>query len=46
MEINADQLSPTSLCTQLAAYQTTVKDIHDQNQRNVELLGRLETIVF
>ena len=39
MEIHAEQWSPTSLCTQLAAYQNTVKDLHDQNQRNAELLG-------
>ena len=45
MEINAEQLSPTNLCTQLAAYQNTVKDLHDQNQHNAELLGRLKTIV-
>ena len=45
MEVDADQLSPTSLRTQLVAYQNTVKDLYDQNQRNAEILGRLETAV-
>ena len=45
MEIDAKQLSRTSLLTQLAAYQNTVRDFHDQNQCNAELLGRLETII-
>ena len=31
--------------TQLTAYQATVRDLHDQNNRNAELLGRLETMV-
>ena len=31
MEVDAEQLSPTSLHTQLAAYQSTVRDLHDQN---------------
>ena len=44
-EVDADQLSPTSLQTQLTAYQATVRDLHDQNNRNAELLGRLETMV-
>ena len=39
MDIDAEQLSPTSLHTQLTAYQSTVKDLHDQNERNAELLG-------
>ena len=39
MEVDVEQLSPTSLCTQLAAYQTNVKDLHNQNNRNAELLG-------
>ena len=38
MEVDAEQLSPTSLHTQLAAYQNTVKDLHDKNQSNAELL--------
>ena len=44
-EVDADQLSPTSLRAQLTAYQATVRDLHDQNNRNAELLGRLETMV-
>ena len=45
MEVKAEQLSPTSLHTQLAAYQNTVKDLHDQTNHNAELLGCLETMV-
>ena len=45
MEVDVEQLSPTSLHTQLAAYKTNVKDLHNQNNRNAELLGWLETIV-
>ena len=45
MEVNTEQLLPTSLHTQLAANQNTVKDLHDQNERNAKLLGRLEAIV-
>ena len=45
VEVDADQLSPTSLRTQLTAYQATVRDLHDQNNRNAELLGHLETMV-
>ena len=45
VEVDADQLSPTSLWTQLTAYQATVRDLHDQNNCNAELLGRLETMV-
>ena len=46
MEVDAEQLSPTSLCTQLAACQNMVKDLHDQNNCNAELLGHLETMVL
>ena len=45
VEVDADQLSPTSLRTQLSAYQATVRDLHDQNNCNAELLGHLETMV-
>ena len=45
MEVDTDQLSPTSLRTQLVTYQNTVKDLYHQNQQNTELLGRLETVV-
>ena len=45
MEVDAEQLSPNSLHTQLAAYQNTVKGLHEQKERNAELLGRLEAIV-
>ena len=45
MEVDADQLSPTSLHTQLMAYQTAVRNLHAQNDRNAELLGWLETTV-
>ena len=38
MEVDAEQLSPTSLHTQLTAYQNTVKDLHDKNECNAELL--------
>ena len=38
-------LSATSLRTQLMAYQNMVKDLHDQNNHNAELLGHLETMV-
>ena len=44
-EINAEQLSPTSLCTHLTAYQYTVKTLHEKNDRNAELLGRLKAAV-
>ena len=44
-EINAEQLSPNSLRTHLTAYQSTVKTLHEQNDRNAELLGRLEATV-
>ena len=36
-DVNADQLSPISLQTQLTAYQATVRDLHEQNNRNAEL---------
>ena len=38
MEVDAEQLSPTSLHTQLTAYQSSVRNLHDQNDHNVELL--------
>ena len=44
-EIDAEQLSPTSLRTHLTAYQSTVRTLHEQNGRNAELLGRLEAAV-
>ena len=31
--------------THLTAYQSTVKTLHEQNDRNAELLGRLEAAV-
>ena len=46
MGVDVEQLSPTSLYAQLAAYQNTIRDLHSQNQHNVELLGQLETIIF
>ena len=45
MEIDAEQLSPTSLRTHLTAYQSNVRTLHTQNDRNAELLGRLEAAV-
>ena len=45
MEIDAEQLSPTSLRTHLTAYQSTVRTLHEQNDCNAELLGRLEATV-
>ena len=44
-EIDADQLSPTSLHTHLTAYQAMVRTLHEQNDHNAELLGRLEAAV-
>ena len=44
-EIDTDQLSPTSLCTHLIAYQAMVRTLHEQNDHNAELLGRLEAAV-
>ena len=46
MEVDAEQLSPTNLHTQLTAYQSTVRTLHKQNDRNAELLGRLEATVM
>ena len=43
--VDAEQLSPTSLHTHLTAYQATVKTLHEQNDHNAELLGRLEAAV-
>ena len=45
MEVDTEKLSPTTLCTQLAAYQNTIRDLHDQHQLNTELLGCLEAMV-
>ena len=45
MDVDANQLSPTSLRTQLTAYQATVRDLHEQNNCNTELLGHLKTMV-
>ena len=45
MEVNAEQLSHTSLRTHLTAYQSTVRMLHKQNDRNAELLGHLEATV-
>ena len=45
-EIDADQLSPTSLRTHLTAYQATVRTLHEQNDHNAELLGCLEAAVM
>ena len=44
-EVDAEQLSPTSLRTHLTAYQSTVRTLHEQNDRNAELLGCLEAAV-
>ena len=44
-EVDTEQLSPTSLRTHLTAYQSTVRTLHEQNDRNAELLGRLEAAV-
>ena len=46
MEIDTEQLSPTSLRTHLTAYQFTVRTLHEQNDHNAELLGRLEAAVM
>ena len=45
MEVDAEQLSPTSLHTHLTAYQSTVRTLHEQNDCNAELLGCLEATV-
>ena len=44
-EIDAEQLSPTSLHTHLTAYQSTVRTLNEKNDRNAELLGCLEAAV-
>ena len=44
-EVDAEQLSPTSLRTHLTAYQSTVRTLHEQNDHNAELLGCLEAAV-
>ena len=46
MEVDAEQLSPTSLHTHLTAYQSTVRTLHTQNDHNAELLGCLEATVM
>ena len=38
-------MSPNSLRTHLTAYQATVRTLHEQNDHNAELLGRLEAAV-
>ena len=45
MEVDAEQLSPTSLHTQLTAYQSNVRTLHEQNDQNAELLRHLESAV-
>ena len=45
MEVDAEQLSPTSLCIQLTAYQSTFRTLHEQNDHSAELLGHLEATV-
>ena len=45
-EVDAEQLSPTSLCTHLTAYQSTVRTLHKQTDHNAELVGRLEATVM
>ena len=45
-EVDAEQLSPTSLRTHLTAYQATVRTLHEQNDQNAELLGCLEAAVM
>ena len=45
MEVDTEKLSPTSLHTQLMAYQATVRYLHAQNDHNAELLGWLESTV-
>ena len=44
-EVDTEQLSTTSLRTHLTAYQATVRTLHEQNDHNAELLGRLEAAV-
>ena len=45
-EVDAEQLSPTSLRTHFTAYQAMVKTLHEQNDHNSELLGCLEAAVM
>ena len=45
IEVDTEQLSPTSLRTHLTVYQSTVRTLHEQNDRNAELLGCLEAAV-
>ena len=45
IEVDAEQLSPTSLRTHLTAYEATVRTLHAQNDHNAELLGCLEAAV-
>ena len=45
-EVDTEQLSPISLHTHLTAYQSTVRTLHEQNDRNAELLGCLEAAVM
>ena len=45
IEVDTEQLSPTSLCTYLTAYQSTVRTLHEENDHNAELLGCLEAAV-
>ena len=45
MEVDAEQMSPNSLHIQLTAYQSTVRNLHEQNDWNAELLGCLEAAV-
>ena len=44
-EVDAELLSPTNLRTHLTVYQSTIRTLHEQNDRNAELLGRLEAAV-
>ena len=44
-EVDVEQLSTTSLRTHLTAYQAMVRTLHEQNDRNAELLGCLEAAV-
>ena len=44
-EVDAEQLSPTSLRTHLTTYQAMVRTLHDQNDHNAELFGCLEAAV-
>ena len=46
IEVDAEQLSPTNLRTHLTAYQSTVRTLHEQNDHNAGLLGRLEAAVM